>query len=91
MPRFRRCLPLALMAPLFLAPLSAAHADDRPPTDAERGQIEEQLRVAGFTRWDQRIDLDDGRWEVDDAVGPDGIEYDVELDMEFRIVRREPD
>ena len=48
------------------------------------------LRVEGFTRWDD-IELDDGVWEVDDAIGADGREYDLKLNQQFEIIEREQD
>lgn len=80
----------ALAALLLLAPTAAAIADDRPPTAEERAQIEEVLRAEGFTTWDE-IELDDGVWEVDDAIGPDGHEYDLKLDSNFNIIKRDRD
>jgi hypothetical protein len=64
---------------------------DRAPTPEERSRIESVLRAEGFQRWDD-IELDDGVWEVDDAVGPDGREYDLKLDPNtFAIIERKPD
>lgn len=83
-------LKLALAAALFLAPISGALADDRPPTPEEQAEIERVLRVEGFTRWDD-IELDDGVWEVDDAIGADGREYDLKLNQQFEIIEREQD
>jgi len=72
----------------FAAP---ALADDRGPTADERGSVESALRAGGFTSWG-RIELDDGRkWEVDDAIHSDGREYDVDLDLGFKIIKRDPD
>jgi hypothetical protein len=75
---------------LAIAPL-AAFADDRPPTEEERAQIEEVLRAEGFTSWDEIEWDDDGYWEVDDAVAADGAEWDLKLDAEFTIIERERD
>ncbi len=77
---------LAFAAVLALAPAAAIADDDRAPTPEERAQIEQVLRAEGYTRWDE-IELDDGVWEVDDAIGADGREYDLELDRNFRIIK----
>ncbi len=70
--------------------MGAAWAD-RPPSPQERRAIESVLREEGFIRWGQ-IELDDGKWEVDDARTSDGAKYDLELDPKsFRIVKRERD
>jgi hypothetical protein len=73
-----RWLP-AFAAALLLLAAGPAHADDRPPSPAERAAIEQALRGHGFVRWDD-IELDDELWEVDDAVGTDGRDFDVKLD-----------
>ncbi len=66
-------------------------AADRAPNAEERAAIEQVLRAEGFTRWDE-IELDDGRWEVDDAVHRDGGEYDLELEpTTYKIVKRDRD
>jgi hypothetical protein len=73
---------------LALAVLQPAWAD-RAPTPEERTRIEAALRSAGFQRWEE-IELDDGRWEVDDAVGADGREHDLKLNPDtFAIVERD--
>ena len=81
---------LTLAAAVLIASGSGALADDRPPTPQERAQIEQVLRAEGFTRWEE-IELDDGVWEVEDAIGPDGREYDLKLNQQFQITRRDPD
>lgn len=87
---------IALVASLSVFPLSAALAD-RAPTAEERSAIEDVLRDAGFTSWeeiefdDDDDDADDQVWEVDDARGADDIEYDLKLDRDYRIIKRERD
>ena len=76
---------------LTLAALKPALAADRPPTPEERARIEAVLRDAGFRTWEE-IEFDDGRWEVDDAIAADGVEYDLKLDPEtLSIVDRRRD
>ncbi|TNC74934.1 PepSY domain-containing protein [Rubellimicrobium roseum] len=87
MPRPR----LGLLAALILLPAAAlAQEDDRDPTDEERARIEAALQAEGFTAWDD-IELDDGLWEVEDAVAADGQDYDLRLDDSLAIVARDPD
>ncbi|MBA4209209.1 MAG: hypothetical protein C0454_06740 [Parvibaculum sp.] len=69
-------LGLALAMPAFTGSVLAD--DDRQPTPEERAAIEDTLRGAGYTSW-KDIEFDDGHWEVDDAIGPDGREYDIKL------------
>lgn len=79
------------LAALPALPVMSARADDRPPTAEERRQIEAALRRHGFVRWG-KIELDDGRWEVDDAVREDGRKYELELStVDFSIVKLERD
>lgn len=81
---------IGLAAILSLAS-SAALADDRPPTAEELSRIEATLRAEGYTSWEE-IELDDGVFEVDDALHADGRKYDLDLDPRtFAIVKREPD
>lgn len=68
-----------------------ARDDDRPPTAAERTAIEKSLRDNGFTSWED-IELDDGRWEVDNARTVDNVKYDLKLDPKtLQIVKRDRD
>jgi hypothetical protein len=89
----RRALGVALLAaPLMLAPIAIALADDdRPVTPEERRQIEDVLRREGFTRWGE-IEFDDGRFEVDDAIAADGQKYDLKISrVDFSITSRDRD
>lgn len=79
-----------LVVALGLASLSPAQAG-RAPTDEERSRIEVALRQEGFSKWDE-IELEDGVWEVDDAVGADGKSFDVKLDPgTLAIIERKAD
>jgi len=81
-----------LLAIAFFVGMSALATADRKPTPDERAKIETVLREQGFTRWkDIEFDDDDKVWEVDDAVGSDGREYHLKLDVNsLAIVKREP-
>jgi uncharacterized membrane protein YkoI len=82
---------LLIASALALATTTSTLAADRPPTPEERARIEAALRDAGFRSW-KEIEFDDGRWEVDDAIGADGVEYDLKLDPEtLRILDKQPD
>lgn len=86
----RAVLGLLATFALAFAPLSAALAEDRAPTPEELAGIEAALRADGFTSWEE-VELDDGVWEVDDAVSGDGLKYDITLDQSYAIVEREED
>ncbi|MGU9978581.1 PepSY domain-containing protein [Phreatobacter sp. HK31-P] len=87
----RRAVLAATLGLTAAASLAPARADDRPVTPEERRQIEATLRREGFVRWGE-IELDDGRFEVDDAIAADGRKYDLELSrVDFSILKRERD
>lgn len=80
---------IALIFALAAAMPATARTPDRPPTAAERTEIEKVLRANGFTSWED-IELDDGRWEVDNARHKDNRVYDLELDPKtLKIVDRD--
>jgi hypothetical protein len=75
---------------LSLAAIAPALAD-RAPTPEELARIEAALRAEGYTRWEE-IEVEDGAWEVDEAVAADGKSYDVKLDMRsYALLSREDD
>jgi hypothetical protein len=64
---------------------------DRAPTPEERTRIEAAVRAAGYTSWEE-IELDDGVWEVDDAVDAEGKQWDLKLDPKtMTIIKRVQD
>lgn len=73
----------ALCAALYLAGQPALA--DRLPTPEERARIEGVLRSKGFTGW-EKIESEDGVWQVDDAIASDGRKYDLKLNATFEIV-----
>ncbi|MGF1631873.1 MAG: hypothetical protein ACFCUT_20545 [Kiloniellaceae bacterium] len=93
MPTAKRCV-LPLIVAMSVTVFDAALAD-RDPTTEERQVIENALRAAGFTSWEE-IEFDDDHdddqvWEIDDAIGADGIEYDLKMDRSFNIIEKSPD
>ncbi|MEO4041933.1 PepSY domain-containing protein [Hoeflea sp. CAU 1731] len=82
-----------LAVSLLVATTTTALAD-RPPNTEERKAIEDVLTTAGYTSWEEiefDDDDDDRVWEVDDAIGPDGKEYDLKLDTDYKIIKKELD
>jgi uncharacterized membrane protein YkoI len=65
-----------------------AYADDRPPTADEKTAIESALKGLGFSEW-KKIELDDDKWEIDDAVHSDGNKYKVKLDFKSLAVLKQ--
>jgi Peptidase propeptide and YPEB domain len=79
---------MALVALVGAGIATPAYAD-REPTSEERARIMEVLRAAGYDS-PEEIELDDDGWEVDDAKGSDGREYDLELDPDsLEIISRD--
>lgn len=69
----------------------AALADGRAPTPDETAAVSAALNKAGFTAWG-KVELDDGKWEIDDAVGADGKRYDVDLSVtDYSIIKQKLD
>lgn len=60
------------------AAFATAAAADRKPTPGERAHVAGVLSAHGFTSW-RKIELDDGKWEVDDARHANGRVYDVDI------------
>jgi Peptidase propeptide and YPEB domain len=86
--RARRSFLLGLIGAATLA--WAAQADDEAGPE-DRARIAEALRAAGYQSFEE-VELDDGVWEVDDAVGGDGRQYDLRLDREtLEIIDKEGD
>ncbi len=81
---------LALSAATFALTFGsiASALADRAPNADERAAIEAALGAQGYSSW-KEIELDDGRWEVDDAIAADGKRYDLKLDQNFSIVSKE--
>ncbi|MCW2370482.1 PepSY domain-containing protein [Sphingobium sp. B11D3D] len=66
--------PLSLAALTSLGCATPAFAADRAPTPEEAKAITAVLHDAGFKSWDEiEFDVDDNRWEVDDARDAQGL------------------
>ena len=75
---FRACGPLVLGLIGATTIAFAVQADEEAEPE-DRARIAEALRAARYQSFEE-VDLDDGVWEADDAVGSDGREYDLKLD-----------
>jgi hypothetical protein len=85
----RQSLAILTLASLVVALITVrAQADDEPGPE-DRARIVEALKRAGYQSFEE-VEFDGGVWEVDDAVGADGREFDLELDPQtLEIIRRE--
>lgn len=80
---------LAVAAALLAMPFASQALADRPATPSERRHVGEVLHGHGFVSWG-KIERDDGKWEVDNAVTQSGKVYDVEI-VGNRIVDADPE
>lgn len=93
----RKALMLALGILLSTGPVAWAAAPaasaDRPPSLAERAQIEQKLRQLGYVSWgDIELEARDGLWEVDDALTTGGAEFELRLRPgTLEVVSQRPD
>lgn len=78
------------LAALGLVALAAPALADRGPSKEESQVIAAKLTAEGYQRWD-KIELDDGVWEVDNARTLDGKAYDLKLNAHFQIVKKDRD
>jgi hypothetical protein len=68
-----------------------ALADGRAPTAEESTAVGAALTKAGFSKWG-KVEFDEGKWEVDNAVGEDGKVYDVDLSAnDLAVIKKEID
>ncbi len=86
--------PIKIAAALVVATAFAtgsAMADGRAPTSEEATAVGQALSKAGFSTWG-KVEFDDGKWEIDNAVGADGKKYDVDLSAnDLTVIKREID
>lgn len=81
----RRLLPTLAFAALAT---TAAWAD-RPLTDPEREKLVAALKAEGCSGG--KMEFDDGKFEVDDAQCADGKEYDLDFDLNFKLIKKKLD
>ena len=80
-----------LLAAVVAAMIALPAQADEEAGPEDRARIAEALQAAGYSSFEE-VELDDGVWEVDDAVGSDGKEYDLKLDPEtLEIIEKEED
>jgi Peptidase propeptide and YPEB domain len=78
------------LAAAVLALTSTTVLAGRAASPEERAGIEVALPAQGYSSWG-KIEWDDGRWEVDNAVDTDGKTYDLKLDRNFTVRESELD
>lgn len=84
---FKAAAAVAMLA----ASATAGLADGRAPTSEEQASIENALKGQGFSAWG-KVEFDDGKWEIDNAVHSDGKTYDVDLaKADLAVLKKELD
>lgn len=74
------------------AMLSSAALADRGPSKEEAQIISAKLTAAGFKSWNKvEYDPDGHIWKVDDARAISGKTYDVHLNHNFEIIKKDGD
>ena len=87
----KKFIAIGVVAVATLGLAMPAFAEDRPPTAAERTQLEQALQAAGFVSWEE-VELDDDGpyWDVDDARTENGQRYDLKLNpVTMEIIERD--
>lgn len=84
----RKLLPLFSVVPLVLA--TGAFAKDRAVTDAEKPKLMAAIAAAGCSGGDIEFDVDDQRFEVDDAIC-NGRKHDLKFDVSYNLTRKSVD
>ena len=82
----RRILTGFLLLAISTAPVMAA---ERPVTDDERGKLVEAVKAQGCTGG--KMKFDDGKFEADGATCADGKKYELEFDIEFKLIKKKLD
>ena len=75
-----------VLAAVIILLATQARAEDRPVTAEEREQLVTALQAQGCTGG--KMELDDGKFEVDDAKCSDGRTYDLDFDTSFKLLKK---
>ncbi|MGL4397753.1 MAG: PepSY domain-containing protein [Hyphomicrobium sp.] len=77
---------MALIAFSTFALTGAALADAKPSAD-EAKKITDAIAAAGYSGGEMEKESEgSGVYEVDDAKSKDGMQYDIKLDKDFKIL-----
>lgn len=67
-----------------------ARADDRDVTAQERQRIVQALNALGCSSFDDaEYEIDKRRFEIDDAICADGRKYEIYLDANYQLIKKE--
>src|SRR5215831_20781965 len=62
---------------------------DRPLTQEESDKLNAALKQEGCSGG--KMEFEDGKFEVDNAVCADGKTYDLDFDSAFRLIKKKPE
>jgi hypothetical protein len=79
---------LLSVAFLLLGGVALAWAD-RPVTEEEKVKLAAAVAAQGCSGG--KMEFDDGKYEVDNAVCSDGRRYDLDFNTKFELVKKEPE
>ncbi|AIE73586.1 MULTISPECIES: PepSY domain-containing protein [unclassified Synechocystis] len=81
---------IVLMEMTFTAAI--ARGNDRDVTPQEQQRIVQTLNAMGCRSFDDaEYDIDKRRFEIDDAVCADGREYEIYLNSDYQVIKKEPE
>ena len=81
-----------LLVGFGLVALAAPAFADRGPSKEEAQAISVTLTAEGFKSWNKvEYDPDGGIWKVDDARKISGKTYDVQLNRNFQVIKKDGD
>jgi len=74
---------------ILLATAVPALAKDRPVTQGERAALTAAVTAAGCSGGKMEFEIDENYFEVDDAICSDGRRYELDFNVEFRLIKKE--
>lgn len=81
-----------IIATFCVTMLGSAALADRGPSKEEAQLISAKLTEAGFKSWNKvEYDPDGHIWKVDDARALSGKTYDVQLNHNYEIIKKDGD
>lgn len=81
-----------LLLPLIAVSLAAPALADRGPSKEEAKAISARLTAEGFKSWNKvEFDPDGQIWKVDDARAINGKTYDVQLNAQLEVIKKDGD
>jgi hypothetical protein len=78
---------LLFVSGAFLLLVAAPARADRPVTDDERAKLLPAIAAEGCSGG--KLEFDDGKYEVNDAICNDGRTYELKFDAGFRLIKKE--